>query len=126
MNFFNFFNELIKNPILLIAAILIIFTIIMNGAIDAANATATSVSTRALYINNAFYMSTIGNFLGVLVVSLINARVAHTIFNMVDFTSKGEFGSIALVAALLGIILWGIITWKLNIPTSSSHSLVAG
>lgn len=126
MNFFNFFNELIKNPILLIAAILIIFTIIMNGAIDAPNAIATSVSTRALYINNAFYISTIGNFLGVLVVSLINARVAHTIFNMVDFTSKGFLGSRALVAALLGIILWGIITWKFNIPTSSSHSLVAG
>lgn len=126
MNLFNFFNELIKNPILFIAAILIIFTIIMNGAIDAPNAIATSVSTRALYINNAFYISIAGNFLGVLVVSLINTKVANTVFNMVDFTSNTYHGGIALIAALFGIILWGIITWKLNIPTSSSHSLIAG
>lgn len=125
MSFLSFINELANNPIFILGAILIIITIAMNGAMDAPNAIATSISTRSLYIDHALIMSTICNFLGVLIVSLLSPKVAYTIYNLVDFTSNEKFGSIALISALLGIIIWGILTWILNIPSSSSHSIIA-
>lgn len=126
MSFLSFINELLNNPISLLVVILLIITIAMNGAMDAPNAIATSVSTRSLYIDHALLMSTACNFIGVLIVSIISPRVSYTIYNLVDFTTNEEFGLIALLSALLGIIIWGIITWSFNIPSSSSHSLIAG
>lgn len=125
MSFINFISQLLENPVLLVAFILIIVVMAINGAIDAPNAIATCVTTRTLYIDYALIMSTVFNFLGVLLISVLSkTKVAHTIFNLVDF-SVNDFGKLALLAAMFSIIIWGIITWTLNIPTSSSHALVA-
>lgn len=100
--------------------------IVVNGATDAPNAIATVVSTRAMKPKWAILMAAICNFLGLLLVSLVTAAVAETIFNMVDFGGDAHQSLIALTAAMVAIIVWGVTAWYFGIPTSQSHSLIAG
>nr|WP_253288280.1 MULTISPECIES: inorganic phosphate transporter [Paraeggerthella] len=100
--------------------------IVVNGATDAPNAIATVVSTRAMKPKHAILMAAICNFLGLLVISLFTSAVAHTIFNMVDFGGDARQSLIALMAAMVAIIVWGATAWYFGIPTSQSHSLIAG
>lgn len=124
MNFTTFINELVDNPLIFTAFILLIIVMIMNGVVDAPNGVATTIATRALYIDHALVLSTVCNFLGVLAISLTNAKVSLTIYNLIDFTTVPK-GNHAIVAALLGIIVYMIISWIIRIPTSSSHAIVA-
>lgn len=115
-----------QNPVLVVVAVLNIGVIIVNGATDAPNAIATSVSTRAMKPKHAILMAAICNFLGLLLISLVSSAVAHTIFSMVDFGGDAHQSLIALMAAMVAIIVWGVAAWKFGIPTSQSHSLIAG
>lgn len=121
-----FLSELMQNPVLVVVAVLNIGVIIVNGATDAPNAIATSVSTRAMKPRHAILMAAACNFLGLLLVSLVSSAVAHTIFSMVDFGGDAHQSIIALMAAMVAIIVWGVVTWYFGIPTSQSHSLIAG
>lgn len=58
--------------------------------------------------------------------TLINASVAQTIYNMVDFRGNSHEASVALCAALFAIVLWAVAAWYFGIPTSESHALIAG
>ena len=92
----------------------------ITGFHDAANAIATSVLTRALSIRNAILMAAGLNMLG----GLISVAVATTI-------AKGlihsEFAPPNVVlAALMGAICWNLFTWRLGLPSSSTHALVGG
>jgi PiT family inorganic phosphate transporter len=58
--------------------------------------------------------------------SLLNASVATTISNMVNFEGDTHISLIALCAALLAIVVWAIAAWYFWIPTSESHALIAG
>ena len=71
-------------------------------------------------------MAAVFNFLGVLVMTLVNATVAETIYNMVDFGGDTHQALIALCAALFAIVTWATAAWKFGIPTSESHALIAG
>lgn len=71
-------------------------------------------------------MSAVFNFLGVFVMTLINATVATTIQKMVDFNGNSEEAITALCAALFAIIVWATLAWYFGIPTSESHALIAG
>lgn len=122
----SFLQQLISNPALLIIVILTLGVILVNGWTDAPNAIATCVSTRAISAKKAIIMATIFNFLGVLVMTLVNATVAQTIYKMVDFGGNSKDALIALCAALFGIVLWATAAWALGIPTSESHALIAG
>ncbi|GLC29091.1 inorganic phosphate transporter [Clostridium omnivorum] len=122
----SFLHQLITNPALLITVILTMGVILVNGWTDAPNAIATCVSTRAISAKKAIIMATIFNFLGVLVMTMLNATVAQTIFNMVDFGGNSKDPIIALCAALFGIVLWATAAWWFGIPTSESHALIAG
>lgn len=121
-----FLSELMQNPLLLVVTILNIGVIIVNGATDAPNAIATAVSTRALKPKAAIAMAAGFNFLGLLLVSLVSTAVAHTIFSMVDFGGNAHQALVALMAAMVAIIVWGVAAWWFGIPTSQSHSLIAG
>ena len=121
-----FLSELVSNPLLAVVTILNIGVIIVNGATDAPNAIATSVSTRAMKPRHAILMAAICNFAGLLLISLVSSAVAHTIFTMVDFGGDAHQSIIALMAAMVAIIVWGVVTWWFGIPTSQSHSLIAG
>ena len=122
----TFLAELASNPVLVAVSLLNIGVIIVNGATDAPNAIATVVSTRAMKPKHAIIMAAICNFFGLLVVSMLTSAVAATIYNMVDFGGDSQQALIALTAAMVAIIVWGVVAWYFGIPTSQSHSLIAG
>ncbi|MGA2193038.1 MAG: inorganic phosphate transporter [Nitrospirota bacterium] len=91
----------------------------MNGFHDAANAIATSVSTRVLSPRQAIGMSAVLNMAG----ALAGTAVAKTVgAGIVDPSATTQ---ITIIAALLSAIVWDILTWYLALPTSSSHALIA-
>lgn len=126
INFYDFINQIIQNPFLLIIVSLTLGVILVNGWTDAPNAIATCVSTRSLSPKKAIIMAAIFNFLGVLVMTLISRAVAQTIYNMVDFGNDASNALIALCAALFAIVAWAVAAWFFGIPTSESHALIAG
>ena len=71
-------------------------------------------------------MAAVFNFLGVFLMSLVNATVAETITKMVDFGSNSHEAIVALSAALFAIVVWATAAWYFGIPTSESHALIAG
>jgi len=122
----SFLQQLTSSPAFFTIVLLTMGVILVNGWTDAPNAIATCVSTRAISPRNAIIMATIFNFLGVLVMTLVNATVAQTIYKMVDFGGDSKEALIALCAALFAIVLWATAAWALGIPTSESHALIAG
>lgn len=117
---------MVANPVLLVTVLLTLGVIFVNGWTDAPNAIATCVATRAIPPQAAVYMAAIFNFLGTLFMTMINATVAMTIKNMVDFGSNTNDAILALSAALFAIIIWAVAAWYFGIPTSESHALIAG
>ena len=109
---------------LLIIVVLVLAVVFdyINGFHDTANAIATSVSTRALRPSHAILMSAAANFLG----ALTGTAVAKTIASGIATTPAGDGGQIVVAAALVGAITWNLITWRLGIPSSSSHALIGG
>ena len=126
ISFFDFLNQVISNPALLIITLLTLGVILVNGWTDAPNAIATCVSTRSLSPKKSIMMAAIFNFLGVFVMTLTSATVVQTIYNMVDFGNNSEQALIALAAAMFSIVVWAIAAWWFGIPTSESHALIAG
>lgn len=126
ITFLDFLNNLISMPNFLIVTLLISGVMFVNGCTDAPNSVATCISTRCLSPNKALALSVIFNFLGILIMTFVNATVAQTIFNIVDFGTNTHNALIALCAALISIVLWSIMAWTLGLPTSESHALIAG
>ena len=126
VSFSYFISEVVSSPMLSISALLTLSVIFVNGWTDAPNAIATCITTRCLSTRKAIIMSAILNFLGVLIMTHINASVASTISNMVDFGSDTHTALVALSAALFSIVVYSTAASRLGIPTSESHSLIAG
>jgi PiT family inorganic phosphate transporter len=92
----------------------------INGFHDTANAIATSDTTRALRPGWAIAMSATANFFG----ALTGTAVARTVGSgLIDTNVESET---MIAAALVGAITWNLITWRLGIPSSSSHALIGG
>ena len=92
-----------------------------NGFHDAANAIATSVSTRALTPRIALILAAVMNFVG----ALLGQEVAHTVADVIG-TPMGDHGLVIVLAGLLGAITRNLITWYFGLPSSSSHALIGG
>src|SRR4029079_15129092 len=107
--------------LIMVLGLAVVFDYI-NGFHDTANAIATSVSTRALRPYQAILMSATANFLG----ALTGTAVAKTIASGIAVTPTGDAGQIIVAAALVGAITWNLVTWRLGIPSSSSHALIGG
>ena len=114
------------NPMLGVIVVLCIGATMVNGATDGPNAIATVVGTRAMPAGRAIAMAAICNFIGLVGITAISTAVAGTIFGMVDFGGDNHAALVALAAAMVAIIVWGVAAWALGIPTSQSHSLIAG
>lgn len=114
------------NPMLGVIVVLCIGATMVNGATDAPNAIATVVGTRAMSAGRAIAMAAICNFIGLVGITAVSTAVAGTIFGMVDFGGDNHAALVALAAAMVAIIVWGVAAWALGIPTSQSHSLIAG
>lgn len=119
-------SAIISNPILLLVVVLCLGATVVNGATDAPNAIATVVATRAMRPTPAIIMAAICNFIGLVLITIISTAVASTIFKMVDFGGDNHAALVALAAAMVAIIVWGVAAWAIGIPTSQSHSLIAG
>jgi len=122
----DFLSELFTNPALAITVLLTLGVVLVNGWTDAPNAIATCISTRSMSPRPAIVMAALFNFLGVLVMTMVNAKVAETIYKMVDFGGDSHEALVALCAALFAIVLWSTAAWWFGIPTSESHALIAG
>jgi inorganic phosphate transporter, PiT family len=94
----------------------------INGFHDTANAIATSVSTRALKPEHAILMSATANFVGALTGTAVAVTIAKGLANV----PEGPPGQVIVAAALVGAIAWNLLTWRLGIPSSSSHALIGG
>lgn len=126
MSITSYLNQMINNPMLLISTLLTLGVILVNGWTDAPNAIATCVSTRAIGVRKAIIMAAIFNLLGVVIMTSLNASVAMTIYNIVDFGNDAKVSLIALCAAMSAIVIWSTFAWYFGIPTSESHALIAG
>ncbi len=113
-------------PVLLLIIALALGATAVNGATDAPNAIATVVGTRSMKPTPAIVMAAICNFVGLVFITIVSTAVADTIFTMVDFGGDNHAALIALAAAMVAIIVWGVAAWAFGIPTSQSHSLIAG
>lgn len=122
----QFVAQVVSNPILAVTVLLTLGVIFVNGWTDAPNAIATAVTTRSINIRPAIIMSAVFNFLGVLLMTTINSSVASTISNMVDFGTDTQMALVALCAALFSIVVYSVGASIFGIPTSESHSLIAG
>jgi PiT family inorganic phosphate transporter len=122
----TFLTTLASTPLLFLITLLIIGTLLVNGATDAPDAIATAIGTRSIGPTAGIVMGAIFNFVGLVVMALACSAVADTISHMVNFQGDGHLALIALAAAMVAIIAWGLIAWKFGIPTSQTHSLIAG
>ncbi|WP_028104939.1 inorganic phosphate transporter [Pseudoduganella violaceinigra] len=93
----------------------------MNGFHDAANAIATVVSTGVLKPQTAVMMAAFFNFVAIFVVGL---KVATTIGK--GTIEPSVIDHYVIFGALIGAIVWNVITWYYGIPSSSSHALIGG
>lgn len=110
-----------------LAAIVVVIVVALgfdytNGFHDAANAIATSVSTRALAPRTALLMAAVMNLVG----AFLGTAVASTVGSGIIEAPVGESGLIVVLAALVGAIAWNVTTWYFGMPSSSSHALIGG
>src|SRR3989339_766770 len=93
----------------------------INGFHDSANSIATIIATRTLKPGQAVILAGVANFAGYF---LFGIAIANTVGKGIVDVS---YITLPLIfAALMGAIIWNIITWLLGLPTSSSHALIGG
>jgi inorganic phosphate transporter, PiT family len=110
-----------------LAAIVVVIIVALgfdytNGFHDAANAIATSVSTRALAPRTALIMAAVMNLVG----AFLGTAVATTVGSGIIDAPAGVPGLVVVLCALIGAIVWNITTWYFGMPSSSSHALIGG
>ncbi|HYY10939.1 MAG TPA: inorganic phosphate transporter [Kineosporiaceae bacterium] len=111
-----------ETTIIVIAVVAVAFAFdYTNGFHDAANAIATAVSTRALTPRRALLLAAVANFGG----AFLGQKVAKTVSDILKI-GGGTHGLVVVVAALLGAIVWNLVTWYFGLPSSSSHALIGG
>jgi len=108
-------------PVALVVVLAMGFTY-TNGFHDAANAVATSVSTRSLTPRIALGLAAVMNLLG----GFAGVRVAETIGADIIEVPMGSTGVAICAGALIGATAWNLLTWWRGLPSSSSHALIGG
>ncbi len=109
--------------LLWLVALVVILALVfdyINGFHDTANAVATVVSTNVLPVRTAILMAAVLNFVG----AFAGVGVAKTIGG--GIADPAAITQTVVAAALLGAILWNLLTWYYGIPSSSSHALIGG
>jgi len=103
--------------VVIVTALVFDFT---NGFHDTANSIATAVSTRALTPRQAVALAAVANLVGAFVTTAVAKTVGQGIIDTGLATEQ------TILAALLGAITWNLFTWRLGLPSSSSHALFGG
>lgn len=111
------------NSTLMLTIVIIMISIVfdvINGFHDSANAIACSVSNRVFSMKQAVIISAALNFTGAFMSVKVAETVGSGIVHPNDITQK------VIIAALIGAIIWNLLTWYFGIPSSSSHALIGG
>jgi PiT family inorganic phosphate transporter len=106
--------------LLVVVIVTALFFDFTNGFHDTANSIATSVSTRALTPRQAVILAAVANLVGAFVTTAVAKTVGQGIIDTGLATEQ------TILAALLGAIAWNLFTWRLGLPSSSSHALFGG
>lgn len=101
-----------------VLAILFDFT---NGFHDSSNSVAAPVATHAMRPTQALVVASMGNLLGPI---LAGTAVADTVGGLISVDPAEILG--ILLSALVAAVVWNLLTWRLGLPSSSSHALVGG
>jgi phosphate/sulfate permease len=107
--------------LIVIVAVALVFDY-TNGFHDAANAIAVAVSTKALTPRAALALAAVANLIG----AVISTKVAKTVGAGIIDAPTGSEGLQLVFSALIGAIVWNLITWYFGLPSSSSHALIGG
>ena len=91
-----------------------------NGFHDAANVVSTVIAPKVLRPLSAIVMAAILNTLGATQISGVAHTITTGLVNIADATQ------LTVLCALIGAIVWNILTWYFGIPSSSSYALVGG
>jgi PiT family inorganic phosphate transporter len=111
----------VKGDVLLVVAIVVALGFdFTNGFHDTANAVATSISTRALSPRMAVAVASVANLVGAFVTTAVAKTVGQGIVD------TGLANTRTVLAALIGAIVWNLLTWWFGLPSSSSHALIGG
>ena len=105
--------------ILTVVLVALIFEYI-NGFHDTANSIATVVSTKVLSPRQAIVLATVTNLVG----ALMGVAVAKTITS--GLVDSAVVSTHTIICALLGGIVWNLLTWWFGLPSSSTHAMVGG
>jgi inorganic phosphate transporter, PiT family len=109
------------NDVLLVVVVIVALGFdFTNGFHDTANAVATSVSTRAISPRLAVLVAAVANLAGAFVTTAVAKTVGKGIID------TGLANEKTILAALVGAIVWNLITWWRGLPSSSSHALIGG
>ena len=115
-------------PITILVVFIIIIALVFdytNGMHDAANSIATIVSTRVLSPGVAVAWAAFFNFIAFAVFGTAVAKMIGG--GLIDLKPiPKDLHLYVLLAGLIGVIAWNLITWYLGLPTSSSHALIGG
>jgi len=113
-------------------AIVVIFLALFfdfsNGFHDAANVVATIITTRALSPRKALILASICEFIGPFLFGTAVAQmIGKNIIDISTFDSSAlHLSMLLIIAALIGAIMWNLLTWFFGLPSSSSHALIGG
>jgi inorganic phosphate transporter, PiT family len=103
--------------VVLVTALFFDFT---NGFHDTANSIATAVSTHAMTPRQAVAVAAVANLVGAFVTTAVAKTIGQGIIDTGLATEQ------TVLAALIGAIAWNLFTWRLGLPSSSSHALIGG
>jgi inorganic phosphate transporter, PiT family len=109
---------------LIVVLILVLAAEFANGLTDAPNAIATVVSTRVLSPRKAVIMASVMEISGAVITTVTGTAVAATIGK--GIVQPSAIGLHTVAAALLTILIWTALAWRLGLPTSKTHEMVAG
>ena len=107
-------------PLLVVVVVVGLAFDFTNGFHDTANYVATWVGTRALSPRSAVAISAAANLAGAFVTTAVAKTVAQGIIDTSLATEQ------TVLVALLGAIIWNLLTWRLGLPSSSTHALIGG
>lgn len=111
--------------LVLVIALAILFDF-LNGFHDAANSIATVVVAKTLTPLQAVILAGAANFIGYFTFGHAIAKMVSSGIIRMDMIAEPDIQLMLLAAALLGAVIWNIITWIFGLPTSSSHAIIGG
>lgn len=114
----------IDTPLGFFAFFLSIMVVFINGWTDAPNAIFSLVASKTARLWQGALISAVFNLLGVVVFSLLSARVTKSVFSLADFSNKAE-GNAICISCFSAVVIFGLVAWLFGMPSSESHALLS-